>query len=92
MEEEVIRVRMPRGNEMFGIIEEMLGSSRFRISCKDGKVRMCRIPGRFRKRLKVSVGDIVLVEPWIVESDEKADIVWIYNRTHASWLRKKGAV
>ncbi len=81
---------MPRDGEILGVVEELLGASRFWIACKDGKRRMCRIPGRFRKRIWVHVGDIVLVEPWSVEGDEKGDILWFYNKTHASWLRKKG--
>jgi translation initiation factor 1A len=89
---EQVRVRLPRGKEMLGEIEEIMGASRFRVSCKDGKTRICRIPGKFRKRIRVSVGDIVIVVPWEIESDEKGDIVWIYNRTQMSWLRSKGHV
>jgi len=90
--EEPVRVRLPRENEVLGSIEELLGASRFKINCMDGKRRVCRIPGKFRKRLKVRVGDIVLVQPWEVESDEKGDILWIYNKTQAKWLRSKGFV
>lgn len=91
-EEGVIRVRLPRGNQALGIIEELLGASRFRVKCTDGFTRLCRIPGKFRKRIRLRVGDAVLIEPWSVESDEKGDVVWIYNKTHAAWLRKKGMV
>jgi len=90
--EEPVRVRLPRENEVLGSIEELLGASRFKINCMDGKRRVCRIPGKCRKRLKVRVGDIVLVQPWEVESDEKGDILWIYNKTQAKWLRSKGFV
>jgi translation initiation factor 1A len=88
--QEPIRVRMPRGGEIIGEIEEILGASRFKIKCTDQKTRMCRIPGKFRKRIKVRSGDVVLIEPWSIEGDEKGDIVWIYNKTHASWLRNRG--
>lgn len=90
MAEEIMRVRLPRGNEVLGEIEEMLGASRFRISCHDGNKRICRIPGRFRRRIKIRLGDIVIVKPWSIQSDEKGDVVWVYNRTQASWLAKKG--
>ena len=76
-----IRVRLPRGKETLGEIDEILGASRFKVLCKDRKTRMCRIPGKFRKRIRVSVGDIVIVEPWEIEGDEKGDIIWIYNKT-----------
>ena len=85
-----IRVRLPRGEEMLGEIDQILGASRFKIACKDGKTRLCRIPGKFRRRIKVRAGDIVIVKPWQVEGDEKGDIVWIYNKTQMNWLRKKG--
>ncbi|RLJ07305.1 MAG: translation initiation factor eIF-1A [Candidatus Aenigmatarchaeota archaeon] len=91
-EEEPIRVRLPEGKQVLGIVEELLGASRFRVSCKDGHTRICRIPGKFRKRANISVGDIVLVEPWDVESEEKGDILWIYTKTHANWLRQKGYI
>ena len=89
--EEITRVRLPRRGEVFGIIEESLGASRFKIGCKDGVVRMCRIPGKFRKRFNFRVGDTVIVRPWDIDN-EKGDIVFIYNRTEANWLRRKGFV
>jgi translation initiation factor 1A len=87
---EPIRVRMPRGREIIGQINEMLGASRFSITGSDGKKRICRIPGKFRRSVKVSPGDLVILEPWEIEPDSKGDIVWIYTRTQAGWLVKKG--
>lgn len=90
--EGVIRVRFPRGKEIIGEIMELLGASRFRVSCKDGNIRVCRMPGRFRRRMRIRVGDLVIIEPWDIEPKEKGDIVWIYTRTQANWLRSKGHV
>ena len=87
---ETIRVRMPRGREMIGIINEMLGASRFNVTGIDGKTRICRIPGKFRKSVKMSRGDLVILEPWEIEPDAKADIIWIYTRTQAAWLVRRG--
>lgn len=89
--EEIVRVRMPRGKEQFGRIEEMLGGSRFMVKCKDGEKRICRIPGKFRRRIKLKVDDVVLIKPWEVEP-EKGDIVWIYNKTRSNWIKKKGYI
>lgn len=86
-----IRVRMPRGGEVLGEIVELLGASRFKISCKDGVDRVCRIPGKFRKRIKVRPGDWVIVKPWGIEPD-KGDIEWIYTKTQANWLKRKGMI
>jgi translation initiation factor 1A len=91
-EEEALRVRLPRRGELIGQIEEILSASRFRIACQDGKTRLCRIPGRFRKRIKIHPGDYTIVQPWDIEPDAKGDIVYIYTRTQAGWLRKKGII
>jgi translation initiation factor 1A len=90
MEEDVMRVRTPRSGETIGEIVELLGASRFRVSCRDGNVRICRMPGRFRRRMKIQTGDLVIIKPWEIEPREKGDIVWIYTRTQANWLRSKG--
>jgi len=90
-QEQVTRVRLPRGEEFIGEVEETLGASRFRIKAKDGSSIVCRIPGRFRRRIKIRTGDLVIARPWAIEPD-KGDIVWIYNRTHAGWLRKNGYI
>lgn len=85
-----MRVRTPRQGEVLGIVEEVLGASRFRVSCQDGKVRMCRVSGKFRRRVWVKTGDAVLLKPWDIEPDEKGDIIWRYTRTQASWLQRRG--
>ncbi len=41
---------------------------------------------------RIRVGDLVMIEPWIVQSDERADIVWRYTRTQSNWLKRKGYV
>jgi len=89
---DVVRVRMPYGKQIVGVIEELLGASRFHVRCTDKRIRLCRIPGRFRKRIRLQIGDAVLIEPWAIEAEAKGDIVWIYNKTHASWLRKRGII
>jgi len=89
-EEEVERLRVPRKGEIFGIVEQMSGFDRLRVRCKDGHVRMCRIPGKIRKRLWVRENDVVIVRPWAVQSEEKADIIYRYTRTQLYWLEKKG--
>lgn len=89
-QEEPIRVRLPRGKEVMGFVEEFLGASRFRVRCKDGYTRMCRLPGKFRRRFRMSVGDAVIIEPWDVQPNEKGDVIWIYNKTQLFWLKKHG--
>ena len=69
-EEEVVRVRLPRGEEVLGILDRRLGGSRCEVRCLDGKERICRIPGRLKRRLWVREGNIVLVEPWELSGDD----------------------
>jgi len=89
---EIARIRMRRKGELLGVIEMMLGGDRVRANCSDGNVRVCRIPGRLRKRVWMRPGDLILVKPWIVQSDIRADIVYRYTHTQASWLKRKGYV
>lgn len=89
---EVVRVRIPREGEIFGMVEDMLGGGRFRINCKDGKTRICRVSGKFKRRQWIRPGDIVLVKPWVVQEDERGDVIWKYRRAEVEWLRKKGLI
>lgn len=61
-----------------------------RVKCVDGKSRICRIPGRLKRKLWVRAGDLVLVEPWEHGGDEKGDIIFKYRSTEVAWLKKKG--
>jgi translation initiation factor 1A len=88
--DQVIRVRTPRGNEVLGAVTQRLGGSRMYVACVDGKTRICRIPGRLKKNLWIREGNIVLIQPWEFQSDEKGDLIWKYNPTQVVWLKKKG--
>lgn len=87
---EIVRVKVPRSGQTLGVIEEMLGGGRFRVNCKDGNLRVCKISGRFRKGKWIRPGNIVLVEPWDIQGDERGNIVWKYRKAEIYWLRKKG--
>ncbi|MGM5482195.1 MAG: translation initiation factor eIF-1A [Nanobdellota archaeon] len=90
IEEDIRRVKLPRGTEVFGIVMQRLGGSRMSIRCSDSKSRICRIPGRLRRKLWVREGDLVLVKPWEFGGDDKGDIVFKYRPTQVHFLRKKG--
>lgn len=89
---EISRIRTPRSPEVLGVVEQMVGGDRLRVKCDDGNERICRIPGKLRKRVWIRAGDLVLVEPWVVQSNERGNIAFVYTRTQASWLRRKGFV
>ncbi|MCX6776699.1 MAG: translation initiation factor eIF-1A [Candidatus Micrarchaeota archaeon] len=90
-EQEVIgRLRLPRKGEVLGVVISMMGASRLLVDCIDEKERMCRIPGKIKRRIWVKDGDVVLIKPWVVESDKKGDLVWRYTRLQADCLRRAG--
>lgn len=89
---EEFRIKLPRGNEIIGIVESRLGGSRMRVRCFDGKNRICRIPGRLKRGLWVREEDYVLVEPWELGGDEKGDIIFKYRPHQVELLRRKGFI
>jgi len=87
--EEYIRVRIPKGHEVLGILEQRLGASRMLVKCLDGVSRTCRIPGRLKRDLWLREGDVVLVEPWEFQKD-RGDIIFKYSPAAVEWLKRKG--
>ncbi len=67
----------------------MLGANHVRVRCMDGITRLCRIPGKLKKKIWISQGDVVIVLPWSFQND-KADVIWRYTDPHVSWLERKG--
>lgn len=88
--EEVVRVRIPRGNEVIGVLDQRVGGSRMRVRCMDGKTRLCRIPGKLKRRMWTREGDILLVLPWEFGGDEKGDVIFKYRGNQIPVLKKKG--
>jgi len=87
--EEVFRVKLPRGKEVIGIIEQRVGGARMIVKCTDGKNRNCRVPGRMKRKLWLREGDYVIVEPWEFDN-EKGDILFKYTPAAVDWLGKRG--
>ena len=87
-----LRVRLPRGKEVLGMLEQRVGASRMLIKCFDGKTRNCRVPGRLKRKLWLREGDVVLVEPWEHQGDEKGDVIFKYTPNAVEWLRRKGFI
>jgi len=90
IQEEIRRVKLPRGDQVFGLLERRLGGSRTMVRCLDGKTRVCRIPGRLKRRLWVREGDILLIQPWEHGGDSKGDVIFKYRPNQVQYLRSKG--
>ena len=90
-EPQIIRVRIPKGEELLGVVQQRLGGSRMRVLCLDGRERICRIPGRLRRGLWVRENDIVIIKPWELGGDTKGDVIYKYRgKAEVEFLRKKG--
>jgi len=87
---EIRRVKLPKGREVLGICEQRVGGSRMKVRCLDGKTRICRIPGRLKRRLWVREGDVLLIEPWENSGDEKGDVLFKYKPIQVDFLKKRG--
>ncbi|NUN11255.1 translation initiation factor eIF-1A [Candidatus Micrarchaeota archaeon] len=84
------RLRLPRKGELFGLVISMQGGARMIVQCQDGKERLCRVPGKIKRRIWVKEGDYVLVVPWAVQGDERADVAYRYTSLQADHLRRRG--
>ena len=87
----ITRVRTPnkKEGEILGTVVSMVGANRVVVRCTDGVTRMCRIPGKMKKRIWIREGDVVIVVPWDFQ-DEKADVIWRYTGPQVNWLERKG--
>ena len=90
LQAQISRIRLPRGKQTFGIIEQRLGGSRMNVRCLDGKTRICRIPGRLKRHLWVREGDVTIVEPWEFGGEDKGDIIYKYSKSQVQFLNRKG--
>ena len=84
-----VRVKLPRGREVIGIITQRVGGSRMMVSCMDGKTRNCRVPGRKRRGLWLREGDAIIIEPWEFD-DDKGDVLYKYTVTEVLKLKGMG--
>jgi len=85
----VTRVKLPRNNEVIGIIEQRLGGNKMMVACLDGKSRNCRVPGRLKRELWLRPGDVVIIELWELDKD-KGDVIFKYRPNQVEWLKNKG--
>jgi len=88
---DVEKIRKPRkeADEMYAVVDQKLGGPHLRVICEDGKERVARIPGKFRRRVWISVGDVLIVKLWEYRKD-RCDVVYRYTKTEVEKLREGG--
>ena len=86
------KTKFPKEGQVVGVITERYGGARMNVKCFDGKNRVCRIPGRMKRRLWIRENDYVLVEPWEYGSDEKGDVIHKYTPKDINFLMKKEVI
>lgn len=85
----VRRTRYPAGHELIGVVIRNLGARRMEVLCTDKEKRTARIPGRFRRGYRITVNDVVLVEPWDGLAGNKADITYRYRKNEIRPLSRR---
>jgi translation initiation factor 1A len=85
-----VRVRLPRNGEMLGMIEQLLGYAKMKVIGIDGKVRVCRVPGRLMRHLWLRERDIIIFKPWEYQPDTKGDVLYKYRKNQVEILKRKG--
>ncbi len=90
-EVDIKKVRKPNyeEREMFGIVDQKLGGNHVHVICEDGVERVGRIPGKYRRRMWISVGDVVICKRWEYRKD-RCDIVYRYTKTEVEKLLEHG--
>ena len=87
------RARIPKTGELLGVVKEMSGgSTTWWPYVKMDLTRMIRIPGRLKKRMWVRMNDLVIVKPWVIQSDKKADLVYRYLPAQRMWMIRNNKI
>jgi translation initiation factor 1A len=82
-------LKLPYTGEFIGRVARIAGATKFFVKCTDDKERLCSIPGRLRRAFWIKEGDVVIVKPWVVQSDERGDIMWRYSILDINKLRDR---
>ncbi|WP_042667779.1 translation initiation factor aIF-1A [Desulfurococcus amylolyticus] len=78
------------GTIICGVVRH-LGGDYLIAKCLDGVDRKIRIPGKLRRKVWITEGDIILVGLWDF-STEKGEVVYKYGKNEVNKLVEKGVV
>jgi len=77
--------------EEYAQVRRVLGNCRVEAYCFDGKLRLCHVRGKFKKRVWINKDDFVLVGLRDYQ-DDKSDVIHKYTTEEARLLRSWGEI
>ena len=83
------KLEFAEDGQAYARVNKMLGDGRLEAKCSDGKIRICHIRGKFRKRVWINAEDLVLVDIREYQPD-KADVVHKYTNDEDRTLDSYG--
>ncbi|MEM1742207.1 MAG: translation initiation factor aIF-1A [Desulfurococcaceae archaeon] len=78
------------GTVICGVVKH-LGGDYLIANCTDGVNRKVRIPGRMRRKIWISEGDLILVGIWDF-SPERGEVLYKYSKQETSKLLENNVV
>ena len=85
-------VELAEGAQEYAKVIARLGGARIEVECTDGKKRQAIIPGKFKKKIWLNPGDIVLVSVDAIGDDNVCSVDKKYNLKDIVTLRQKGLI
>ena len=80
------RARTRKYGQLYAVVREMSGGSRMVAYCEDGLTRIIRIGGKHKRRMWCRIDDLIIIQPWVVQEDKKADLVYRYLPAQRNWM------
>lgn len=85
-------VELAENGQEYAKVLARLGGARIEVECTDGKKRQAIIPGKFKKKIWLNPGDVVLVSVDAVGNDEVCSVDKKYGPKDVVTLRQKGLI
>ena len=86
------RARTRKDGQLYAVVREMSGGSRMVALCEDGLTRMIRIGGKLKRRMWCRIDDLIIVQPWVIQEDKKADLVYRYLPAQRNWMIRNNKI
>jgi initiation factor 1A len=77
-------------SQQYGYIKAAVGGCTFTVELLNKEEKLCSVKGVLKKRAKLRVGDLVLVEPLTDSENGRYMIMFRYTQDHKNILEKEG--